>query len=80
MREGAEEGGRGRWTSEDETMDRKNWAGAGLHPPPPFFPTPFQTSKIFFSPAGKKKGLLRHTFVLLTNGVQVSLIHKLWSQ
>ena len=73
MREGAEEGGRGRRTSEDETMDRKNSRSQPPSTTTLFFPTPFQTSNCFFSQMGKK-GLLRHTFALLRNWVQVSEI------
>lgn len=78
MWEGEEEGG---W--EGQPVRVKRWTGktgsvrASLRPPPPFFSTPFQTNKIFFS--RWEKGLPRHTFALFTDGIQVPLTHKLQS-
>ena len=58
----------------------KNWASAGLSPHflLLFILISFLFLFLFFFPAGKK-GLLRHTFALLTNGIQVPLIYNLQS-
>lgn len=55
MWEGAEEGGRGRRTSEEETMDRKNSRSRPPSTTALFFPTPFQTSNFYFFPRWEKK-------------------------
>lgn len=76
-------GGEGQPVRIDDRQEKLGQYSPLSHPP---FLLPFRLIRFFvfvfsfsfFFPAGKK-GLPRHTFALLTNGIQVSLIYNLQS-